>query len=86
MIPIPAVKPEPPKKLDPITACIAVGKISVSKCGRDTEREFVFTDADYAAAHYDRVACRIPDTALAACPRCIEVRKKEVAEDAAARK
>jgi hypothetical protein len=81
--------PEPPKpvKPEPVTACIAAAenRHGVTKCGRSPEREFVFTDADYAMAHYDRAVSRIGSTALAACPQCIEVRKKELVEEATAR-
>lgn len=80
-------KPEPVIPLGPIHACIAAApnRHGASKCGRSPEREFVFTDADYAVAHYDRAARRIPNNALAACPACIAVRKREQVEEAAAR-
>jgi hypothetical protein len=85
MIPIPAAKVEAPAKREPIVACIGTN-LSITKCGRDVEtREYIFTNADYAVAHYDRRTRSIPATALAACPKCIDARKKELAEDAAAR-
>jgi hypothetical protein len=79
-------KPEPKIPLGPIHACIAAAptRHGVSKCGRTIDREFVFTDADYAAEHYDRAVRKIPPGALAACPRCIEVRKREQIEETTA--
>lgn len=77
--------PKPVIKLDPIIACIGTN-LSITKCGRDVEtREFVFTDADYAVTHYDRRTRPIPAMSLAACPKCIDRRVKEVAEDMANR-
>jgi hypothetical protein len=80
-------KPEPVIPIGPITACIAAAqhRLSVSKCGRSVEKEFIFTDADYAVGAYDRAVRNIPPTALAACPDCIKVRRREVEEDSTSR-
>jgi hypothetical protein len=82
----PPPKVEPPKPPEPLMACIAAvpHRTGVTKCGRSVEREWVFGEADHAVAHYDARNRRILDSQLRACPRCIDVRKREREEETAA--
>lgn len=73
----------PSPKPAPIFACIAANdRKTVTRCGRSPEREFLFDvgAADYACAHYDSRTNRIPFTSLSVCHACVDVRKRELAE------
>jgi hypothetical protein len=58
-------------------ACIRAGAGShVTQCARLFGEEYVFEDADHAAAHYDARARGYTTTArLGACPDCIDIVK-----------
>lgn len=65
-------KPTPPPK--PI-ACIRVSQIgNVTLCSRCvSDKEFLFTDQAYAAAHYDPRTNKLSPTQLSACEACCDV-------------
>jgi hypothetical protein len=47
---------------------------SSTLCGRSApEREFLFTDGEYAAAHYDPKGNKLLPTQLSACEACCDV-------------